>query len=72
MMHIDSETGNCDYVNYDKYSEMLREKNNEIEALQIEKADLEEELYEAKNIIDKFKKELQKYEGIIKKHNIKV
>ncbi len=71
-MHFDSETGNCDYVNYDKYSEMLEEKDNDIETLQIKNTDLQEELCEAKYIIDKFKKELQGYEEIIKKYNIKI
>lgn len=71
-MHFDSETGNCDYVNYDTYSEMLEEKNNEINELQIKNTDLQDELYEAKDIIDKFKKELQRYEAIIKKNGIKI
>ena len=71
-MHFDSETGNCDYVSYDKYLEMLEEKDNKIESLQTENINLKEELYEAKEILNKFKKELQKYEGVTKEYSKKM
>ena len=55
-MHYEYETGNCDYVDYQKYCDDMQEKNDIIQKLKIEKCDLEQTILEYQTVIEELKK----------------
>ncbi len=62
-MHYEQETGNCDYVSYERYCEDTEERDNRIKQLEIENEnlkqenqDLKQKLIEHKALIEELKK----------------
>lgn len=56
MFRCSSETGICEWVDYDTYRESLEEKEDEIRKLKYTIEDLETELWEHKQLIEELKK----------------
>ena len=54
-MHYEYETGNCDYVTYERYCEKIEEKDEEIRQKEIEIEDLKQKLEEHKDLINELK-----------------
>lgn len=55
-MYYEYETGNCDYVSYERYCVDTEERDQKIEQLEIENENLKQEIQDHKALIEELKK----------------